>query len=66
MYRDLIGDPERFTAGGREWWMQEFCHADGTLKYVRLFDSDGEFVGDYPSPEEAARAAEEGVSPEGR
>lgn len=58
MYRDLIGDPERFTAGGREWWLQQFCHGDGTLKAVRLYDEDGEFVGEYQSEQEAVRAAE--------
>ncbi len=57
MYRDMIGDPERFTAGGREWWVQQFCHGDGTLKAVRLYDADGEFVGEFHSVEEALQAA---------
>lgn len=58
MYRDLIGDPERITAGGQEWWLQEFCHGDGTLKAVRLFDENGEPVGDFNTWEEAAAYAE--------
>lgn len=58
MYRDLIGDPERFTAGGREWWLQQFCRVDGTLKAVRLYDADGEFVGEFQSVEEAVSAAD--------
>ena len=60
MYRDLIGDPERITAGGREWWVQQFCRMDGTLKAVRLYDADGEFVGDFDSMEAALDAAEKG------
>ena len=57
MYRDLIGDPERFTAGGKEWWLQQFCHGDGTLKFVRLYDADGEFVGEFASVEDALSCA---------
>lgn len=57
MYRDLIGDPERITAGGREWWVQQFCRMDGTLKTVRLYDADGEFVREFESIEEALQAA---------
>lgn len=58
MYRDLIGDPERITAGGREWWIQQFHHSDGTLKAVRLYDADGEFVGDYESVDQALQMAQ--------
>ena len=57
MYRDLIRDPERFTAGGKEWWLQQFCRVDGTLKAVRLYDADGEFVREFESIEEALQAA---------
>ena len=57
MYRDLIGDPERITVNGREWWLQQFCRMDGTLKAVRLYDADGEFVGEFQSVEEAVSAA---------
>ena len=58
MYRDLVGDPEKITAGGKEWWLQQLCRGDGTLKAVRLYDADGEFVGEFQSVEEAVRAAE--------
>lgn len=60
MYRDLIGDPERITAGGREWWVQQFCRMDGTLKSGRLYDDDGEFVGDFDSMDKALEAATDG------
>ena len=51
MYRDLIGEPEKIEANGHEWWIQEFCHGDGTLKAVRLYDADGEFVTECASIE---------------
>ena len=57
MYRDLVGDPERITVNGREWWLQQFCRWDGTLKAVRLYDDNGEFVAEFPGVEEAFRAA---------
>ena len=60
MYRDMVGDPERFTAGGRQWWAQQFCHSDGTLKAVRLYDADGEFVEEFTSMEEAVAFAQGG------
>lgn len=62
MYRDLIGDPERFTAGGKEWWLQQFCRGDGTLKAVRLYDADGEFVSEFESVEAAVAFAGEGAA----
>ena len=52
MYRDLIGDPEKIFSNGREWWIQTFCHMNGTVKAVRLFDSDGDFVAEFPNEEE--------------
>ena len=52
MYRDLIGDPEKIVVNGRVWWIQQFCHGDGSLKAVRLFDEDGDFVAEFPSEEE--------------
>lgn len=52
MYRDLIGDPEKIVVNGREWWIQQFCRGDGSLKAVRLFDEDGDFVAEFPSEEE--------------
>ena len=58
MYRDLIGDPEKMEINGREWWLQQFCHGDGTLKFVRLYDEDGEFVSEFASMEEALAYAE--------
>ena len=58
MYRDLIGDPEKITVEGREWWLQQFCRGDGTLKAVRLYDSDGEFVSEFASVEDALAFAE--------
>ena len=57
MYRDLIGDPERFTAGEREWWLQQFFRANGSLKFARLFDANGKFAGEFKSVEEALQAA---------
>ena len=57
MYRDLVGDPERITAGGRVWWLQQFCHGDGTLKAVRLFDAEGEFVSEFASVDDALSCA---------
>ncbi len=62
MYRDLIGDPERITAGGREWWLQEFCRMNGTLKAVRLYDADGKFIREFESVEAAVAFAGEGGS----
>lgn len=53
MYRDLIGDPEKITVEGREWWIQQFCHGDGTLKAVRLYDEEGYYVGEFQSVEDA-------------
>ena len=41
MYRDLIGDPEKIEYNGREWWVQVFCHWDGTVKAVNLYDDGG-------------------------
>lgn len=58
MYRDLIGEPEKFETNGREWWLQQFCRGDGTLKAVRLYDAEGEFVSEFASVEDALAFAE--------
>ena len=60
MYRDLIGDPEKIEYNGREWWVQIFCHWDGNIKGVRLFDENGEFVGEFED-QDAAAAYMDGV-----
>ena len=62
MYRDLIGDPEKIYHNGKEWWVQQFCRMDGTLKAVRLYDADGEFVGEFESIEAAVAFAGEGAA----
>ncbi len=62
MYRDLVGDPEKITVEGREWWIQQFCRVDGTLKAVRLYNADGEFAGEFESVEAAVAFAGEGAA----
>lgn len=52
MYRDLIGDPEKIKYNGVEWWIQTFCHGDGTVKAVRLYDQDGDFVDEFRNEDE--------------
>ena len=47
MYRDLIGDPERCTAGGRDWWVQVLCRWTGELDTVILYDDSGEPVREF-------------------
>lgn len=53
MYRDLIGDPERFEMNGRDWWMQIFRRWNGKIKYIRLYDSEGDFVSEFCSADDA-------------
>ena len=52
MYRDLIGDPEKIEYNGVEWWIQTFCHGDGTVKAVRLYHQDGDFVDQFRNEDE--------------
>lgn len=53
MYRDLIGDPERFELNGRDWWMQIFRRWSGKIKYIRLYNEEGDFVSEFRSADEA-------------
>lgn len=48
MYRDLIEDVQKVEVNGRVWYYQQFNTWDGNLKYVNLFDSEGEFVCEFP------------------
>ena len=56
MYRDLFGDPEKIEYHGREWWIQELCRWDGSVKAVNLFNGAGEFLGEFQSREDALDA----------
>ena len=53
MYRDLIGDPERFELNGREWWVQIFRRWSGKIKCIRLYNEEGDFVSEFHSAGEA-------------
>ena len=53
MYRDLVDDPEKIEYNGKEWWVQVFCHWDGTVKAVHLYDDGGNLIGEFQSREQA-------------
>lgn len=66
MYRDLIGKPEQIEAGGKIWWLQEFCRWDGTVKAVNLFDDAGKLVGEFQSREDALAFVQRAGNPRHR
>ena len=49
MYRDLVGEVIKITANGNKWYYQQFYKLDGNLDCVRLYDEDGDCVGEFHS-----------------